>query len=552
MPDLRRVLQDYDPGLLRVIAGHWGLQLEALGQREAAEALALHMLQPDRLVELIASLPAEARAALETLARDGRLPLAPFMRRHGELRAMGPARRDREQPWDNAPSTTEALWYRGLIASAFFDEGPGPQEFVFVPDDVLALAPRPESAPQSPAPPGHARAHLPSPGSRRTALDLAPDDAVTLLAYLQVTPVRLEGASFPPKHREALRRFLRLPDALDLALHLAIHLGLIGDSPLKVEPARARPFLEAAHPVQTQALARAWRESREWNDLLHVPGLVFEGQAWRNDPLTARQAILNVLAEVPAGVWWSLDSFVSAVKERHPDFQRPAGDYDSWYIRDAATDTYLRGFENWERVDGALVRWTVEHPVYWLGLVEVGVEDEVAFRLTPYGAAFLERRAWPEAGPPAPIAVSAGGILSLPASASAYDRFQLARVSDWLPLADEGYRYRLTPAALARAARKGIGVSRIVAYLEKATGEAVPPALVGALHRWERNGGEAAVKDTVVLQLRSADLLQTLLRTPAVKRFLGESVGPAAVEVRREDIPRLREAMGEVGILVDD
>ena len=42
----------------------------------------------------------------------------------------------------------------------------------------------------------------------------------------------------------------------------------------------------------------AWRESKEWNDLWHVPGLVFEGKAWRNDPFSARRAILNLLAEM--------------------------------------------------------------------------------------------------------------------------------------------------------------------------------------------------------------------------------------------------------------
>src|SRR5579859_5992190 len=40
----------------------------------------------------------------------------------------------------------------------------------------------------------------------------------------------------------------------------------------------------------------------------------------------------------------------SAVKEEEPDFQRPAGNYDSWYIRDAQSGEYLRGFESWDRV----------------------------------------------------------------------------------------------------------------------------------------------------------------------------------------------------------
>lgn len=596
MPSLEYVLRDYDPGLLKIIAGLWGLELRAPNQREAAEELAAQMLERELAREVVEALPAEARAALEMLQREGRAPLALLTRKHGELRAMGPARRDREQPWQNAPSTTETLWYRGLIASAFFDDGKGPQEFFFIPDDLRPLLPVHTTASLSSSPPGQP---LPPPSATNSALDFAPDDAATLLAYLQIAPVKLDGASFPSKQRASLSRFLRLPEALDFHTHLVIHLGLVAGTPLKLEPANARPFLEAPRPAQVKDLAEAWRDSREWNDLLHVPGLIFEGKAWRNDPFAARHAILNLLAEAPPGEWWSLDSFVAAVKERQPDFQRPAGDYDSWYIRDAATQTYLRGFESWERVDGALVRWVIEQPMYWLGVVEIGenphpnpppfahpsaalnsaqdanrggdsvtplpsgnfqtgegpgVGGETAFRITPYGAAFLGRGEWPAAEAEAPVSfqVGADGTLRVPASASRYDRFQVARVSNWLPAEGDDYVYRLAPASLARAAKQGIKVSHIIAFLQKATsGEDLPPTLVGALHRWERAGGEAALKDTVVLKLSSPALLETLQRTPKVKRYLGESLGPDAVEVRRGDIEKLRAALAEVGILVD-
>jgi len=65
------------------------------------------------------------------------------------------------------------------------------------------------------------------------------------------------------------------------------------------------------------------------------------------------------------------------------------------------------------------------------------------------------------------------------------------------------------------------------------------------------DGGEAALKETVFLKLKSKELLETLRRTPGVRRYLGEALGPEAVEVRKEDMERLREALAEVGILVD-
>jgi len=571
MPDLNRALLDYDLGLLRLIAELWGVEIEAPTQREASLELAAKLLQPELVTEIVGALPTEARAALDALVREGRLPLAQFMRRHGELRAMGPARRDREQPWLNAPSPAETLWYRGLIARAFFDDGNGPQEFVFIPDDLIRLVPARGDAPPSLSP---LENFLPTPDTWTSVVGVAPDDSATLLAYLQIASVKLEGADLPPKHREALNRFLRLPDALELFTHLVTQLGLAAGSPLKLEPTKARPFLEAERPQQIQTLAQAWRESKEWNDLFHLPGLVFEGKAWRNDPLTAREAILNLLSDIPPGDWWSLQNFLALVKERRPDFQRPAGDYDSWYIRDAATQAYLRGFENWECVDGALVAWIIRQPLYWLGLVEKseyppaglnliqkaasdislreGNNAPAAFRITPYGAAFFGHQPWPEPEPSALLTLNAEGTLRVSAAVSRYNRFQIARVSDWLPLEADSYLYRFTPTSLARAAKQGVKIAHLLAFLQKASGEAdVPPPLVGALRRWERAGGEAALKDTAVLKLKSRALLETLRGTPGVKQYLGESLGPAAVEVRREHLETLRAALAELGILTD-
>jgi hypothetical protein len=570
MPPLHRVLADHDLGLLRLIAELWGLELESGSQREAADELAARMLAPELAAEIIAALPPEAGLAFDQLARDGRQLLAHFTRRFGELRAMGPVRRDRERPWANAPSAGEVLWYRGLIGRAFFDAGRGPEEFVFIPDDLRSLA-YVASAPEAaapPDPPGHA-ADAPvddtlgdsvTPGHNASG-----DDAVTLLAYLQVVPVRLEAGTLPAQHRQALTRFLRQPPALDLYVHLLRQLGLAADpggkEPARLDPERVQPFLRAGSPERARRLVEAWRDSHEWNDLLAVPGLAFEGKAWRNDPHGARQASLKLLAQVPAGKWWSLDSFVAAVKERQPDYQRPAGDYDSWYIRDAASGAYLRGFENWDRVDGALVRWMIEQPLAWLGGVETMTAPQAGFRLTPYGAALVGLAGWPEAPETASLEVEAVGLARARAtgegpSASGYDRFQLARVSDWLPPEISGqtavYPYRLTPASLARAVRKGITPGRVIAFLERAAaGQKALPALAAAVRRWERNGPEAALRETVALRLASAELLERLRQAPGLGELLGESLGPAVVEVRRADLERLREALWEMNILVD-
>ncbi|MBP7690357.1 MAG: helicase-associated domain-containing protein [Anaerolineales bacterium] len=574
MPPLERVLIDYDLGLLRLMAELGGVELTAPSQREAAGQLARRLLEPERLAANIAALPVPARAALEALrGAGGRLPRARFTRAYGEVRAMGQARREREQPWRHAPSPAETLWYRALTAHAFFESEAGPQEFTFIPEDLLKLlpaAPDPPPAALPPAAPPGQSAEAPA-AVRAGAFQLA-DDVVTLLAYAQRVPLRLEPGTLTTRQPDVVRRFLHAPEALDLAFQLAIQLKFLTGAPLRPDPAPARSFLELTRLAQTQTLAAAWRASTDWNDLLRLPGLVFEGHAWRNDPVLAREAILAQLAAVPAGEWWSLESFVAAIKERTPDFQRPAGDYDAWYIRDAETDAYLRGFEHWERVDGALVRWFIEGPLHWLGLVDVAApraapapakprslrragRATAAFRVTPAGAAFLGRGAWPAAGDPAAathVHIGLDAVISAPAALAPYQRFRLARVAKWVGLEADTYTYRLAPSALRRARQQGVEVGRIVDFLREIAAEpGLPPSVLAALERWARAGQEAAVQEFLVLRVKSPDVLEALRRTPRVQDYLGRPLGPTAIEVRREAADRLRGALAELGILTD-
>ena len=75
---------------------------------------------------------------------------------------MGAARRDRERP-DLKPSCPgEMLWYRALIGKAFFNLPPEPQEYAYIPDDLLEfLQPlssqgvQPMGRPASPAETAH-------------------------------------------------------------------------------------------------------------------------------------------------------------------------------------------------------------------------------------------------------------------------------------------------------------------------------------------------------------------------------------------------------------
>ena len=156
-----------------------------------------------------------------------------------------------------------------------------------------------------------------------------------------------------------------------------------------LRPTRAAvDWLRQDREVQLRALADAWSAS-SWNDLCHTPGLRCEGSGWQNDPIAARTALLDHLPRDER--WYRLDDLVALIRENDPDFQRPEGNYDTWYIRDVTSSAYLRGFGSWDEVEGRLLRFLVGGPMYWLGLSEVG---EGHYRLTGRALDWL-------AGPPA-------------------------------------------------------------------------------------------------------------------------------------------------------
>ncbi len=564
MPDLEHTYLDYDLTLLKAIAEQAGLELSAPNARAAAVELAAALQNPEAVDLLVthvlgdptrsvqsppeaSDLQSQTRLALEALIQaEGRLPAAPFIRRFGEQRPLGPAALARERPWENPANATEALYFNGLIGRAFMESDTGPQEFFFIPGDLLPLLPKVESSPE--VSPAEAIAPAESPAAQPASSAIV-DDAVTVLAAIQL------GRPLD----DHLAPHLRLP-ALDLILALLADLNLLnppeGLKPsggLRLNPEPAKNFLRCSRGEQLRQLAEAWRDSKAWNDLWHVPTLRAEPGAWANEPVTTRAFVIRLCADLPIGEWRSLESFVAFVREHHPDFQRPAGDYDSWYIRDAKTGEYLRGFEHWDKVDGALLRYFVRGPLHWLGLVDKS-ETSDAFRLTPIFEAFAQAGGgeWKVVDVPKPVIARGDGVLLVSRSVNRYDRFQAARIGEWLapgPLAgDDAYSYRLTGNSLQAAARQGITARHITAFLRRAC-ERAPQHLLEAVERWGRNGVEARASSMLVLRVSSSDLLDFLRRSPQASRYLGESLGPTAVEVKNWE--KLREAMIELGLAAE-
>lgn len=547
MIDLKQSLHSQDMAYLQIVADLWGVHIEATDARAALQQLVSTLSEPGRLAAMVASLPAEGHAALDDLLRnDGRLPWSLFTRRHGELREMGAGRRDRVQPHLNPISATEILWYRALVSRAFLDAPEGPQEYACLPVEFKELLPVPQAQPGE-------KLGRPAKATERAVVipvnDYILDHTCTLLAGLRLgfsdeTLAKLSTAWQPagvvsafPMTAAWLVGLLSAADLLDAS-------GI----PL---PDATRHFLELPRSKALAQLVRSWLHSRTYNELRLLPGLVFEGE-WQNDPLRARYAILDFLRAVPADTWWNLKAFVSDIHKKHPDYQRPAGDYDSWYIRSTETGRYLRGFEHWEDVDGALIRFMILGPLHWMGIVDLAAPAPdtapLAFRLSSWAEALLN-------GAPPHLSdkedetflISSDARVRVPRRVPRAARYQLARFSDWESESPEAYNYRLTPSSLERARSQGLRIIHLLTLLRRYA-LTVPPSLEKALTRWQENGTEAHLEHLLVLRLRSPEMLQ-MLRTSRAARFLEEPLGPTAVVVKAGAWEKVLAILAEMGYL---
>jgi hypothetical protein len=559
MQTLAQTLAAYPLEVLKVIASRWDIEIKARDPKKYADQLATAMLNGDKVADMWRRLTDEQRGALQTLlgANGGKMLGVIFGRMFGEVRPMGPGAMEREKPYLNPVSVNEALYYRGLISASYADSAKGAQVFMYVPTDLGKLLPTQETSYKEVAAQVASPVEaVPPPENIRLADTAMVDDIATLMAFCQLVDVTLDQGTFPADHQKTIKPYLigsASSARLSLMIALAVDLGIaaVNKNILKSVGNALRQWLESARPAQVKSLAEAWKLSTHYNELSFTPGLKVEHLG--NDPLLARQTVLTFMEMVPPNGWFPVDSFVGAVKEEEPEFQRPNGDYDSWYIRDAQNNNYLSGFESWDKVDGAMLRFILTGPLHGLGLLDTAQNGSMC-RLTAYGRAFIGENEWPAAQPETtPITIHANGTCDVPRAASRFDRFQLSRFTEWLKAGDM-YQYRISAEGLAQATAQNIKGEQLLAFLRRASNDSVPKSIVQMIETWGQASTTtqaATLSRMVVLRLPTPELLETLMNTPAVRRYLGAQLGPAAVAIRPDQWEALVSALQSNGVIVD-
>jgi len=526
MPDLKHRLRTHDLGFLKIVADLWGIDLNAPNARTALPGLTRKILDPMLVQEIVEALPEDAREALDALVVNaGWMSWSRLTRRFGLLREVGPGKRDREKPYLDPVSPTETLWYYGLIGRDFLRRENNLQECAYIPDDLLELLPPVIMA--GPQPPGRAA----SPGEKshiHHASDRILDHSCTLLAALRLGD---------PQRSPALRAWQPPPNMVH---NLLAAMKLITSSEQPV-PEDARPFLEMPRGQALAWLVQGWQTSALFNELRLMPSVICEG-AWHNDPKIGRERIIALLSEIPEDTWWNMDSFIQAIHEREPDFQRPAGDFDSWLVRDASTGESLKGIHHWQKVDGSLVRYIITGPMHWLGLIDLASPAEgdpvTAFRFSDWASEEDQ-----------PLEIHSDGTLTASINTPRIARYQISRFCLWVEENTTQYTYQLSPASLRAASEQGLKIIHLETLLKK-YGAAPPPNLRQALKRWDEKGGQARIHPCVILRVDTPQILAALRNSPA-GRFVGEPLGPTTAIINQGAERQISTALAKLGYLSD-
>lgn len=540
MPGLKKMLQSYDHDLIQRIGSFWGVDAAGLDVSLAVDKICQAMQMPGALTDEFDRLPPNVRRAWEDAAANPKkMTWSQFIRKYGVVREFGPAKRDREQPELHPVSTAEFLWYRGLIGRAFMNLPPEPREFVFIPDDLMPpqpAAPEPLLSALRPA--------LPSEFSVVTPATLRIMDHAT--DWLAAARVKRAFPGTAWQNWGINENFLRA----------FIDQACPKDANGYREPDAIKTFLSLPRvQVQTEWF-HLWLESSEINDLRSMPGLIFEGN-WQNDPLKPKAFLTGLLGCLTPGTWYSIPSLVGAIKQHNPDYQRPSGDYDSWYIRRAADQTYLRGIKHWEDVDGALIRHLLRGPLHWLGMIDLGKksrgEEFTAFRLTRPFLDVLDAKSTKMAEDEKPLAQFGPDLrINLPTETSRLFRYQVGRFCEITDLSADATVYKPTPASLLLAADQGLMISQLTQFLEKSLSHPLPKSWTLLTARWAQHQLEVKVEKKVIVRTKTPEIMQALVNHPRLKKRIVEVLNPTSATIHADAVIEVEKALCEMGILLQN
>jgi len=539
MPTLTEMLKEYDRSLQLIIADQWGIDQDLDQKADTAKQIAEQFAANHLAKELLDSLSQNERKLIQHLVHDGgRIQRDQIERAFGSIREMGAARRHKERPDQNPLSVAEALYYKGLIGIAFLSGQAGIEEFIYIPDDVLLALQNLE--------PADSHIQLPGIPEDQIAVKLFTSDAILDHACILLAALRSGRAvdSIKFSHPRLHAYFL---------LQLLKEINLVKED-LSVQPDQVRIFLEEERCSSFSKLISAWQTSFTINELRMLEDLEFEGK-WQNDPQSTRKNLIRIISQLPSNTWFKTESFIEWVHQFHPDFQRTAGDYDAWFIRERATGDYLKGYENWTKIEGRLLQFMLTGPLFWLGFIDLGLISRKpalsAFRLSDWSSSLFQNE-FPNYVPKEHQSLKINEQLEfhLERPFVREYHYQIARFSKLSRIQKNRYVYQVTPQSLQFAENQGINIKQIMALTSKLAGKSTPPNFTKVLINWQNSHTRVNIQKSLLIRVSSPVILDQLI-SGGMGEYVTERISPTCAKVRQDSVEKIKMVLLRMGYLAD-
>jgi len=398
--------------------------------------------------------------------------------------------------------------------------------------------------------------------------------------------LRLINSALVEQHEIADRNELDVPRLIFMRL-LLTQLKLLHTLDGEVHAVPDPTLFAIESPERVRRTFIQWRDGTFWNELLSVPDLTIRGIDSRLDRVPdqvseARRTVLIQIADLhrtrpPDTNWTSITRLLEHIRSQEYEFLLPR-EYlavQSGYLRYQSYLSHASPYisygnamgwsflppvqdeaDGWDLVEAGFVRSILVEPMYWMGLLDIGLLDGLptAYRLTPIGAWVLD------AGPKVDLPQDGGRVVVQPNfELFAFDPISdlvLAKLDEFAERvqAERAIKYRLTRQSVYNAQKHGWSAVQIVNALEEMSrvddaapvqeSRPLPQNVVRTLQEWQSLHERITIhRRAGLLQAADSELFARLVREAQIDRHLRKTV--ASADGKESNLAIITPALGE-------
>lgn len=355
---------------------------------------------------------------------------------------------------------------------------------------------------------------------------------------------------------------------MEMIFDIAQELGIVRLSNPQVEgikqryePAASLPAWSQLNTVeQTKKLLDNWIKGFRWIDIMGINYRQTESfYYWK--PALARGVILEHLQECIPGRWYTVESLLDMIWEKHPFAVR-----ETVYMR--KSDQRKTGAQHirWRSADGELYIGLLNSSLFEMGIVQLGYQQPElpdanhprnpdAFMITPLGAAALALSLPEDAAQEEPIPDGSRVLVLQPNFEILLLHFDPPTLYNLLPFAqvqqvDIVSRLVLNRNSVLRGMEAGLDIDAMIAILAQHSQKEIPQNVAYTLHDWVRLYKDARISQVFMLEVSGENVADELIASSKFKAYRLRKLAPRVLIAPGDiNIQDLRRAIEKEGII---